>query len=174
MKFFNLFGGILAFCSLCIVSCEKVNSETGSGVEFYLLESFETMEQSCGIEAESVVLADKPLVYYSDILSYHSGDYYFKITEEARASIDSLEHSVSGLAFAVTAEGELVYTGYFWPSYSSASCDWLIIDPIIPATMNKIWLKLGYPGLREGAVIPDERNNEKILTILKRDGKLID
>lgn len=174
MKSSHHLGGILTLCCFLFVSCEKINSETGTGVEIYLLESFETMEQSCGIDPGSVVLADDPLVLYSDIISYHSKDYYFKITEEARAAIDSLELSVAGVPFAITAEGELVYTGYFWPSYSSLSCQWIIIDPVIPTSKNKIWLKLGYPGLIEGSFITDERNNETILTILRRDGKLIE
>ena len=76
-----------------------------------------------------------------------------------------MEHSIGGIAFAVTANEELVYTGYFVPSYSSASVQWIVIDPLFWHLTNRMYVNLGYPGLFEGAVIPDHRNDERILKI---------
>jgi len=35
-------------------------------------------------------------------------------------------------------------------------------------------VNLGYPGQIEGAVIPDLHNDDRILRIFRRDGKLVD
>jgi hypothetical protein len=36
---------------------------------------------------------------------------------------------------------------------------------------NKIVLRLGYPGLLIGTVIDDQRNNTKLMSVLKAQGK---
>lgn len=161
---------IIGFLFL-IPSCEKSEKISGE-VEFYLLKSFETVDNTCEISASSVDLESYPLIAYSDIKSYSSKDYVFRVTNDAVETIEALEHSVLGLPFAVTADDELIYTGYFWPSYSSAMCQWIVIDPLMWGGNNELHVELGYPGTFEGVVIPDERNNEKILDIFRRDGKL--
>ncbi|HBG25425.1 MAG TPA: hypothetical protein DDX10_10330, partial [Rikenellaceae bacterium] len=85
--------------------------------------------------------------------------------------IKNIDHSVSGVAFAVTANGRVVYTGYFWPMFSSASCNWVTIDPIIAEYAKELKVTLGYPGDWEG--VEDRRNDERIISILSRDKKLI-
>jgi hypothetical protein len=53
-------------------------------------------------------------------------------------------------------------------------CDWLVIDPLDYSGRHELKVKLGYPGLVEGDVIPDKRNDEKLLDVLRMDNKLIE
>jgi len=143
-------------------------------VEFYLLESYETTGQGLAIDESTVVLESDPLIRYSELTSYDRKNHIFGITQQVVDDVEALEHSVQGLAFAVTANSELVYTGYFWPSYSSMICSWVNIDPILLEWNMEMQVKLEYPGGRGDSTIPDRRNDRRILEIFHRDGKLID
>lgn len=174
MKPLPIATGLLAAAFLLFSSCSKNECSCVDGqVELYLLESFETIGNSCAIDESSVVTLENPLISYTEFISYDAREYTFTVTEKAKVAIDDLDHSVFGIAFAVVADEQLIYTGYFWPGYSSASCQWIVIDPVITLGENELRVQLGYPGLFEGSVIPDERNNQLILDIFKRDGKLI-
>ena len=155
-------------------ACEKAEADQDGGVEIYLLAFYETIGEECAIELSSVVIEEEPLVPYEDIRSYNSKEHEFRITSEASSAIESLPHSVTGLPFAVTADREIIYTGYFWPAYSSATCQWIVIDPLMLFGRNKLRVQLGYPGPLYGVEIPDERNQRKILKILRSDGKLLE
>ena len=121
---------LIALISLVFNACEDKNCDVTGEVELYLLESYDT-NGFCEIIKSSVETSKKPLIKYSDFKSYNAKDYVFKITDKAKEAIEGLEHSVHGLAFAVAADDQLIYTGYFWPAYSSASCDWIVIDPLM-------------------------------------------
>jgi len=95
-----------------------------------------------------------------------------ELSDKAIETLESLDYSVNGLAFAIKTNDTMIYTGYFWPSYSSASCDWVVIDPLMTSIGNKIQIRLGYPDLVQGQVIQDKRNDERIIRIFKRDNKL--
>lgn len=169
---------LISFFPLLFEACDKNENENeGTGdVELYLLESYDTLEQSCAIEASTAVIKSEPLIKYSDFKSYNSKEYVFKITDDAIGAVKALEYPVNGLAFAVYADDQVVYTGYFWPAYSSLICQWTVIDPLILGwgAGNELHVELGYPGPMEGSEIPDHRNSEKILDIFRRDGKLIE
>ena len=174
-------GLLIAVVLLIIVTlvvlpaCEEKSDCVEGDVAFYLLESYETTDQTCAILNTSVVLKEHPLIGYSDMESYNSNTHVFKISEDAKDTMEELEYSVFGLPFALLADDQLIYTGYFWPSYSSASCQWIVIDPLMFHGDNELKVELGYPGLiDDGTEIPDERNNPLILDIFRRDGKLID
>lgn len=171
----NLFGPalLLILSSLIVTGCET-GGEGDGAVELYLLESYETVGGSCEIAASSVVIRDTPLIPYDDFMVYNSDDHLFLITDEAKAAVQGLQHPVSGLAFAVTAGREIVYTGYFWPSYSSLGCNWVVIDPLMIFGDNELRVRLGYPGVIEGSDIPDHRNDRRILGPFRRDGKLLE
>lgn len=167
---FSIFGLFI----LIAFGCKKDEpSETSDGkIELYLIDTYSKVGHSYQIDESSVVTKDTPLISYSDILSYDSSEYAFELSDKALAAIKNLELSVYGLPFAIKANGTLIYTGYFWPSYSSASCDWVVIDPIMANIGNKIQVRLGYPGLIQGQTIQDKRNDERIIQILKLDHKL--
>lgn len=159
---------------LSFPACDTYSGDAEGEVELYLLDSYENLDQSWGIEKSSVALEKQPLIAYSGFKSYNSKKHFFRITNSAAKKVEDLEHSVHGLAFAIVANDEVIYTAYFWPSYSSASCMWLVVDPFRMSGTNELHVEKGYPWMIDGVEIPDERNNEKILDIFRRDGNLID
>ncbi len=161
---------IVALLSISTFGCNR-ETESNGKVEFYLLDSFSTLEKSCQINDTTVTTKSEVLVNYSDIISYDSDNYIFELSDAAVTKIKNLDYSVNGLAFAVKANEELIYTGYFWPGFSSASCAWLVIDPI-SLSDGKAEVKLGYPTLYPDQYIEDKRNDERIIDILKLDNKL--
>ncbi len=159
---------------LLLYSCDKQGNDATGIVEFFLLEAYETVGEGCEIEQGSAKLETAPLIRYADLLQYDAGETTFTISPDAKETIDSMEHSVFGVPFGVTAGGELIYTGYFWPAYSSLGCQWIIIDPLFFRGENKLVVELGYPGQIDGVAIPDHRNDPRILEIFRRDGKLVE
>ena len=122
---------------------------------------------------KSVITKNSALLSYSDLLSYDSTEHKFAISDKAMEIIINLKPgSASGLPFAVKANDTLIYTGYFWPGYSSLSCNWIVIDPVMTNIEKKMKVNLGYPGLFQGDFIPDKRNDPRIIKIFKMDRKL--
>ena len=154
-------------------SCDQCDCLTtdGEDVHIFLLKQYETTS-GAQIDESKVVLKDTPLISYSDIKSYNSTTYTFEFTENGRAIIGDMEHSVRGIPFAVAADDELIYTAYFWPAFSSLSCDWLTLDPSHVDFSGEGIVSAGYPGPHPSFNIPDNRNDPRILEIFKRDGKL--
>ena len=173
---------ILGFILLIVIgfgqnSCQQqndVNPAKGE-IELYLLASYETSDSTNFQIIESTAhIQSKPLLSYSDFISYNPEKYTFKISDIAKIKIKELDHRLNGLAFALTADNKIIYTGYFWPGYSSMSCDWIVIDPIMINEENKMIVRLGYPGPIQGINIPDNRNDRRLLEIFRRDNKLIE
>lgn len=158
---------------LFLTGCAKDNTfrPTGGVVEFYLIDTYQTSGPNFQIDETTVSIKGDPLVLYPDLLTYDSSAHSFEILDAARERISNLEHSAHGIAFALIADRELIYTGYFWPSYSSAVCEWVTIDPLQLFSGNTLTVNLGYPGEWPG--VPDRRNDPRLLEILERDNKLI-
>ncbi|HBL75174.1 MAG: hypothetical protein A2W90_05850 [Bacteroidetes bacterium GWF2_42_66] len=166
------FTGIIG---LVFNSCEKNNLDSVKGnVEFFLLESYETIGNSCQIDESTVITKAEPLISYADLISYNPDHHVFELSSEAKAAIQNIHHTVFGNAFAIKADNILIYTGYFWPGYSSLGCNWVTIDPLMIGLDNAIEVKLGYPGTIQGQEFEDRRNDQRILNIFKRDHKLED
>ncbi|NLB67523.1 MAG: hypothetical protein GX798_03575 [Bacteroidales bacterium] len=164
---------IITFFSIMALGCEKVSSD--GKVELYLLDSYKTVrEHSCQIDETTVKTKANPLISYDDFISYDPLTHEFLLSDRTVKVINNTEQSVHGIAFAIKANGEIIYTGYFWPSYSSATCDWVYIDPIMTSFDNKMEVCLGYPGPMPGQEIPDKRNDSRIIKIFKRDHKLVE
>lgn len=175
MKRQILFISLFLILNSVFIACEKnenINPKNGK-VELFLLDSYKTIGSTYQIDEKTIVTKSNPLVAYSDFQSYDPSTFAFKISDTAKESIKNLEHSLQGIAFAIKANNVLIYTGYFWPSYSSASCDWVVIDPMMLHISNELRVKIGYPGLIQGQVIPDKRNDKRILDIFTSDDKLI-
>lgn len=163
---------IIAIFSILTLGCEKVSSN--GKVELYLLDSYSTIgNHSQQIDETTAKTKAKPLISYEDFISYDPDTYEFLLSDRAVKAINDEGYSVFGVAFAIKANGELVYTGYLWPSYSSATCDWAYIDPIATSFDNKMEVCLGYPGPMSGQAIPDKRNDPRIIKIFKKDHKLV-
>jgi len=175
MKRQIVFFTLLVTLNFVFIACDKNenNNPKDGSVELFLLDSYKTIGTTNQIDEKTIVTKSLPLVTYSDFQSYDPSTFTFKISNTAKESIKSLKHSVNGIAFAIKANNELIYSGYFWPSYSSASCSWVVIDPMRLSLDNELNVRLGYPGLIEGQVIPDKRNDIRILDIFTSDDKLI-
>jgi hypothetical protein len=154
---------------LISTSCkkEKINPDAGTNVEFYLIDNYTTDQLDMPINEDSATLNDTVLISYSEIISYNSKTYEFKVSEEVLERLNYYQ------AFAVTVDKEIIYTGYFWASFSSLIVNWVVID-ILFTENNMLHVQLGYPGLLEGMSIPDRRNDTRILDVMQRDNKLIE
>jgi hypothetical protein len=166
---------IFTFLAFNLSSCEKFGykHESGYGVEFYYITDFRTAEGSSKILKSSVHLDNSVLIRYDDIVSYNPDTYTFKISDAiVEQFVKTKNNPAHGKAFAVTLNGEIIYTGYFWWGFSSSSVDWVVIDPIFFVMGNNLTVQLGYPGLFEGDYIPDNRNDTRLIDFMERDGKI--
>jgi hypothetical protein len=172
---------LLIACSLISFlipySCEKGSDigYAGKEIEIYILNDYKTENAADIIDNSTVVLNEKPLITYNEIISYNKEDYTFEVNESA---IDKLNED-GGLkyhfkAFAVTVDKSIIYTGYFWPAYSSSIKQWFVIDPILYSGENKLRVGLAYPTDAFAGTYQDKRNDIRIINVLKRDGKLKD
>jgi hypothetical protein len=156
-----------------LVSC-KDNDLNHSKLEIYLLKSYQKTNNSSQISTESLVLNDTALIKDSEIYSYNMSTYTFKIAEnKAKWLGDFQNNKTHGRAFAVTIDKTVIYTGYFWASYSSAGVDWVVIDPLNLSGRNELTVRLGYPGLIAGISIPDLRNDSRIIDVLSKTNRLL-
>ena len=175
MKRHIVFIALLVTLHSVFIACDKnkENLSKDGSVELFLLDSYQTIGSTVHIDEKTVVTKSQPLVSYSDFLSYNPNTYTFKISDSAKEAVKSLQLSVHGMAFAIKANNVLIYTGYFWPGYSSVRCDWVVIDPSTLYINNELIVQMGYPGLIEGEVISDKRNDQRILDIFTGNNKLI-
>lgn len=176
MKIFikSAFPILITFLFFSFPTLNSCNKQTDVGkVEFYLLESFDTLPESNKIDIQGAVKKAEPFINYSEIISYNKSNYTFKLSDSALKTLKSEAYSLRGLGFVLVANEEIIYSGYFWPSISSASCDWFTIDPLYYGN-NKITVKKGYPNESFYHHSEDNRNDKTILDILERDGKLLD
>ena len=153
-------------------SCEKQEPGVEGELNIYLLSHQETLDPLWEVDENTLHPEDTPLLRYADILSYDPDRHVFRISSDAREGLKGKEMDLHTRAFVLQANEELIYTGYFWASFSSSICPWVTIDPIHAAYAGELRVELGYPGWMEGMSIPDRRNDRRILNILRQDGKL--
>lgn len=151
-------------------ACEKYDKDIVGEVDFYLLDEYSKESGSAVILNTGLVLEETPVLSYDEIKSYNSTSYTFEIDHAAALRLKDL----FGSAFAVTIDGEIIYTGYFWSAFSSMTVDWLVTDLLRLEVSDELKMQLGYPGLMEGMEIPDKRNDRRLLSVFHRDGKLVD
>jgi hypothetical protein len=158
-------------------NCDDNNDPetTANVIEFYLLNNYELENNGCKINENTAVIADTALLQYDDIKHYDKNNFVFKISEEATSKIfDHQSFSLHQKAFAVCADKEIIYTAYFWAAYSSLSCEWTVVDPVNYNGKNELRLSSVYPGYVIFENKHDDYNNQKILSVFRRDGKLIE
>jgi len=166
---------IISLLVVILAGCEEYQSvrQKGNGIEFYLIKDFQKVGTSAKIINSTVELSDSVIIYYNEINSYNPDTYTFTITESCADQLNDFKNNhIHGTPFAVTVDKEIIYTGYFWCSFSSSSVDWVTIDPLNYSGKNQLRVSLGYPGLFQGDYIPDNRNDSRILDFLRTDGKL--
>jgi hypothetical protein len=158
-----------------LISCSRDTyfKNPGTDVEIYLVKSFETEDGTDQIITSSVVIEDEPLVTYDQILEYNVMEYTFKVSQDAIESINE----EGGLrchfkTFAITVDREVIYAGYFWPSYSSSIKMWFVIDPLFLSSEQKLRVQKAYPSNSFAGNYPDLRNDPRIIAVFSRDNKL--
>ena len=159
---------ILVLTSCCL-SCKKDKIKAGGTVEIYLLKTIQIVPGKCQIEASASILQDTATIKNHDILGYSQTNYEFKLTDTAIQKVRSLRDFTP---FAVTVDKQVIYYGFFKPSFSSSTCHNSITMDVDWTTGNNISLRLGYPGPLQGGTIDDQRNNPKLIATLKNQGKL--
>ena len=125
------------------LSCKKDNVKGGDTVEVYLLKSSQLVTDKCEIDALVSVLQDTAIIKNQDILEYSQSNYQFTLTDLAIQKVKTFRDFT---AFAVTIDKQVIYYGFFKPSFSSSSCNHSITMDLDWSSGNKINLKLGYPG----------------------------
>lgn len=172
MRFLLAFGLILV-----LNSCDKEDNccPSEKSIDFYYISEYQKLDNSFKIIDSTVIISDLKIIDYSNILSYSSKNYTFVVSDSISDRLNDFEnHSIHGVPFALAIDKELIYTGYFWASYSSLGCDWITIDPLDISGNNELTVRLGYPGLTLGDSIPDKRNDSRLINVLKQDKKLKD
>jgi hypothetical protein len=142
-------------------------------VAIYQIKSFKTMDNGLRIDESTAVLEENPLVSYKDIVSYSETSHIMTLSEAGKKAIQNLEQSGIRKAFAIKAKNTVVYTGYFWSSIMSSTCDWTIMDIIDLPMAKTLKIQLGYPSDLYRGLVPDRRSDKRIFDILKNDNKLI-
>jgi hypothetical protein len=150
-------------------SCKKENVQPGESVEIYLLKTVQTIPGKCQVDPSHSSLKDTAIIRNRDILYYSAADYNFKLTDTAIQKVKAL---MGRTPFAVTVDRLVIYYGFYMPMYLSSSCDQSITMDIDWTSGNKIYLRLGYPGQLQGITTEDNRNDPKLLSTLKLQGKL--
>ncbi|MGB3008158.1 MAG: hypothetical protein WBC06_16710 [Chitinophagaceae bacterium] len=159
---------LFSVTTICL-SCKKYNTKAGENVEFYLLKTYQTVTAKCQIDPSVSILQDTPIIKNYEILAYSKTDYQFKLTE---AAIQKVKTFIDTTPFAVTVDKQVIYYGFFKPSYSSSSCDHSITMDLDWTSGNKFTIKLGYPSALPGVTVDDKRNDPKLIETLKQQGKL--
>ncbi|MFZ5940369.1 MAG: hypothetical protein ACOYXB_07325 [Bacteroidota bacterium] len=156
--------------------CER-QSLIGEGdtADFYILEEFRTQENSMAILEGTALAGSEKIIGYNDILSYSPLTCTFIVSDSISERLNDVSStSVHGTPFALVIGGEIIYTGYFWAGFSSRTVDWITIDPLDYTGDNSLPVTLGYPAGFAADEIPDKRNDPRLLSLLKRDDKLVD
>jgi hypothetical protein len=160
---------------MVLSGCEKFQAlrEPGKGVEFYYISDYQKIGNTFKINNFTVNLSDSVLIGDEEIISYDPDTYTFRVTGACADRLGNFRtNQLQGATFAVTVNKQLVYTGYFWFSFSSMSVDWITIDPLLCPNTRSLRVSLGYPGIFGSDYIPDNRNDQKLINYLRNDGKL--
>ncbi|MDW7658190.1 MAG: hypothetical protein SCM11_13560 [Bacillota bacterium] len=113
-----------------------------------------------------LVLEEAPLITDEDLTAYRWADHTLMLTDKDAVEGRLPSVPTNGLPFVVVVNGERIYYGAFWASYSSQSTDLPVIDIIFD-----YWqIKPGYPW--DHVLDPDVRNDRRIRDALSALGKL--
>ncbi len=170
-----LFPAVFLLVWITFSSCQlfDINAPNSGKVDIYLLKYWQKAQDSERImEEKPIELYDEPLISYDEIIFYDQEDQSFKLKGSACQKIIKMDNFGHRVAFAVTANDSIIYTGYFWAAFSSSICDWVVIDPLSVHASDIMPVRLGYPGFLPEFNIPDKRNDPAIIQIFKDSKKL--
>jgi hypothetical protein len=125
-----------------------------------------TGPQAAEMPLERLVLDSTPILSDEDIRLYQWSGHVLNLYDE-QAFLDRLPSvPTHGLPFVVMVNGERIYLGAFWTSFSSLSTELPVIDVFLPP----LAIKPGYPW--DQVQDPDPRNDPRIRSVFKVLGKL--
>jgi hypothetical protein len=112
----------------------------------------------------------EPILSIHDIIAYTWETHTIELTASGYERVVELEVPIDGTIFVVCLGREPIYTGAFWPMYSSLSFNGVAIK--LPLTDDHtMQLTLGYPS-QSFFKGEDPRFDRRILQSLERAGKL--
>jgi len=114
------------------------------------------------------LLEDK--IHYDDIIGYDSSKYAFLLTQSASDKINSYFFTAGGMPFSLELSGEKIYSGLFFPSYSSNTPCGYLVEPVIGSN-NIMIVRLDY-GLCPNQT-EDNRNDQRLIERLAEDDKIL-
>lgn len=162
---------ILGICLVFFIhACKKEQVQAGEQVEIYLLKTTQFVAGACQVDASNSVIQETAFVKNEDILSYSPTTFQFTFSKTA---FDKLKTLSPRTVIAIVIDKQVLYYSIYFPMYFSSSCDKSIVWDFSLDQSLGIIMKLGYPGLMQGVNITDDRNNEKLILTLKKQGKLI-
>lgn len=164
---------LISFVLVCGCSQED-NPQIANSIELYLLKSYTLVNETCQINELTCQLEESPLIKYDEFISYQPGEHTFKISESAISKIKQLDETVAGIAFAITADGDIVYTGYFWSVYSSLGCMWNVAYRQYIGYVDGMQIHNSYPESVSSPGYPDNRNHPLIVETFRKDKKLVE
>lgn len=139
------------------------NTKSKNRFEIYLVKNPVT-QAAVEIGMKNVELQDTPIITDKDIKLYNWFNHSLEINEEVYDRIPQVH--TSGVPFVVVADGERIYLGAFWSSFSSLSTRLPVIDTV----QKPFSISLGYPqDNKEGC---DPRSDKRIYKALNEIGKL--
>jgi hypothetical protein len=134
-------------------------------------EPLEILYQAERSANDNTLINDK--IAYKDIIGYDTTNYTFLIDSTVIRKIRNYFFPSAGLPFTVNVDGEIIYRGMFFPSYSNSLQDGLIIDPEESLIGNKLTVRKETGWCATALPSEDLRNDKRIIAVLQRDHKLI-
>lgn len=164
----------------CFSACKKnenitnTNHDLDKGLCVYPTNTSNHPEfQYQEINVNKVSISGEAIILYKNIISYDTASHIITLSYP----VDSLKikKDINGTPVLITLDGEKIYGLWFWSSFSSAICNWIVVVPDSPfdsLRQNQLKIDLGYPTSKyfKGN---DPRNNPKIISRLVTDGKAI-
>jgi len=157
--------GSLLFLLICLFSsyCSHDDQENEA------VDPVSILYQAMNNVNDPKILHDK--ISYNDILGYDSIKYAFLLTQDASDQINSYFYKAGGMPFSLEVNGITIYTGLFFPFYSSSTPCGYLVEPVIGSN-NEMIIRLIY-GLCPDQT-EDNRNDQHLIEQLETDNKILD
>ena len=159
--------------STLLFNCSNSTSPILKDSEFgiYLLKD-STLSTSAAMNKSlgSLEVKEKPLIDLDGIVTYDWSEHLITLSSDAYENVKYIETkamSTTGLPFVVIVDDAKIYLGIIFPLYSS-SMPPQVLPYIYHAPLNEFKIR------QARLDIEDKRNDERIYSVLKENGKLTD
>jgi len=159
----------IGFFSTLMILFSMVNCSKNDNHEDPIEPVSITYQAKLNINTEGII---NDRIDYNEILGYDTALFSFLLEENAVIKINGYFFPSGGLPFTLKVKGEEIYSGLFFPSYSSNTPCGYLVEPVIGGN-NTMNIRLDYGlCLAEGQII-DNRNDRRLIDILTKDNKII-